>query len=262
MSSINFVSKYKKDSGVVISPGEIASRYLFGVPLCAANGKKFEQKDFALFIKSSQIALEQALDIKLKKQIYSERCDFIYDQWKSWGYIKTTLPINKAHKLVGFLNSVQQVEYPVNWVSLSQNSTDQYRNGRNMYIVPNGAGTPVNGGSVVYLGISPHLGFYSMDYVPNYWDVTYCTGFDKVPENIISVLGKITAIQVLNVLGDTVFTPGLNSQSLSLDGLSQSVSTSVSNNVFKQRITQYTQEIDKEMKLLREIYRGISYFAL
>lgn len=258
----DFITKYKKGGDSVISVSELMGHYLFGVPLCTQNGVQLNLADLELFISAAQDWVEQTLEIKLNKQIYHERCDFIFDQWKSWGYIKTTLPVRKVFKLQGLLNSVQQVEYPNEWCSVYMNENDPERAYRNVYIVPNGGGTPINSGSVLYLGITPHLGFFSMDYVPNYWDVWYCTGFDKVPSNILNLLGKMAAIQVLAVVGDTVYTPGLNSQSLSFDGLSQSVSTTVSNNVFKNRITQYQTEIQEELKKLREFYRGISFMAL
>lgn len=262
MAVLNFITKYKKGGGLVISPSDLMDRYLFGVPLCTQNGVQLNLSDLSLYIAAAQDWIEQSLEIKLKKQVYHERCDFIFDQWQSWGYIKTTLPVLKVHKLQGLLNSVQQVEYPNEWTSVYMNENDPERAYRNVYIVPNGGGTPINSGSVLYLGVTPHLGFFSMDYVPNYWDVWYCTGFDKVPANIINLLGKMAAVQILAIVGDTVYTPGLQSQSLSFDGLSQSVSTTVSNNVFKARITQYQTEIQTEMKQLREIYRGISYMAL
>ena len=262
MATLNFVTKYREGGGLVISPSDLMGRYLFGVPLCTQNGIQLPLSDLALYIGSAQNWIEQALEIKLKKTVYHERCDFIHDQWREWGYIKSTMPIRKVHKMVGFLNTVQQVVYPPEWCSVYLNENEPERAYRNVYIVPNGAGSPVTTGSVVYLGVTPHLGFYSMDYVPNYWDLTYCTGFDKVPDNIANLIGKMAAIQVLAVVGDTVYTPGLNSQSLSFDGLSQSISTTVSSNVFKARINQYQQEIKDEMKALRECYRGISFMAL
>lgn len=262
MPQLNFKVKYKTGGELVVSAAELMDRYLFGVPMCTQNGAQLNLSDLELYILSAQNWIEQSLEIKLKKQIYHERCDFVLDQWKQWGYMKTTMPVRKVHRLQGMLNTVQQVEYPNEWCSVYMNENDQERAFRHVYIVPNGGTTPVNASSVIYLGISPHMGFFSMDFIPNYWDIWYCTGFDRIPENILNVLGKSAAIQVLNIVGDTLFTPGLNSQSLSFDGLSQSISTTVSNNVFKARITEYQSEVQAEMKQLREIYRGISFMAL
>ena len=263
MPTLNFTTKYKTGGGLVMSVDDLLGRYLFGIPMCTQNGVQMNTDDIALFIGAAQQWVENTLEIKLRKQIYHERCDFIYDQWKSWGYIKATLPINKVHKLDGFLNSVQQVTYPNQWVSIYMNESDPERAMRNLYIVPNGAGTPQNYGSVLYLGITPHMGFFSMEFVPNYWDVVYCTGFEKVPDNIMNLVGKMAALQVLNIVGDVLYAPGIASSSLSFDGLSQSISTTASQgNLFKWRIAQYQTEITNELKMLREFYRGISFMAL
>lgn len=263
MPALNFQTSYQVGSALAMSSTELINRYLFGIPLCTQNGVQLNIADLDAFLSAAQDWIEQSLEIKLNKQIYHERCDFIYDQWKSWGYVKTTLPVRKVHQLSGFLNSVQQVQFPDEWCSVYMNENDPERAYRNVYLVPNGGGTPINSGSVLYLGITPHLGFWSMDYVPNYWDVWYSTGFDKVPDNILNVMGKMAAIQALNVLGDVLYQPGVASQSLSFDGLSQSVSTTASQgNLFKGRIAQYQTEIEKEMKQLREIYRGIAFMTL
>jgi hypothetical protein len=53
---------------------------------------------------------------------------------------------------------------------------------------------------------------------------------------------------------------GLASQSLSLDGLSQSVSKANGGNIFGQRLKQYGEELFKtDLPMLRSVYSGIKF---
>jgi hypothetical protein len=65
--------------------------------------------------------------------------------------------------------------------------------------------------------------------VPNLWRITYNAGFEdgKVPHMINQAIGLMAAIQAMALGGIQVFGPGLSSESISLDGLSQSISTTV-----------------------------------
>jgi hypothetical protein len=63
----------------------------------------------------------------------------------------------------------------------------------------------------------------------------------------------------LNIAGDLIAGAGIATKSLSMDGLSQSISTTASatNAGYGARILQYNKEIDERMKNLRNYYLGI-----
>ena len=63
---------------------------------------------------------------------------------------------------------------------------------------------------------------------PNYWHAKYLTGFKKIPNDLLNVLGMLASINVLNIAGDIILGAGIASYSLSLDGLSQSISSTSS----------------------------------
>ena len=257
--TLEFTFSYKKDSGLAISADELIGRYLFGIPLCTQNGTQISYSDLETHIRNAQLYVEKMFDIKLRKQIIDEKIDFDFDQWKAWGSIKTSYFVKKVLKLVGLIGTVQQTIYPTEWTSTYQ-INDEYMLYRNVYIVPSGTGSPSNNASVVYLGVTPHLGFYGNNWVPNYWNIAYCTGFDKIPGDLIDVIAKYASIAILNILGDVLIAPGVASKSLSFDGFSQSLSTTASSGgLFGSRIRQYTTELESQTKTLKDWYKGLQF---
>jgi len=136
---------------------------------------------------------------------------------------------------------------------------------RRINIVPSGSATSAST-NVVLMGVMAQLGIRSLNLVPNYWSASYLTGWtpDKLPIELVDVVGKLASIQVLAVLGDLVLTPGLSGQSLSIDGLSQSLNTPISgqNSAFGGRIKQYTQDIITTLQRLKMNYTGINFAVL
>jgi hypothetical protein len=64
----------------------------------------------------------------------------------------------------------------------------------------------------------------------------------------------------LNIAGDLIAGAGIATKSLSMDGLSQSISTTASatNAGYGARILQYNKHIEESMKTLKAYYTGIS----
>jgi hypothetical protein len=112
-------------------------------------------------------------------------------------------------------------------------------------------------------------------YVPQLFSVKYWAGFDptKVPCVFIDCLAKMAAIEVLSIMGMTVYPPGVQSTSLGADGLSTSRSIMMSPDtapVFSGLIRQYKNDIYGNPSqglrgLFAEIedyYRGLSMTVL
>jgi hypothetical protein len=77
---------------------------------------------------------------------------------------------------------------------------------------------------------------------------------------IRDIIGMKAAMGPLNIAGDLIAGAGIASKSISLDGLSQSISTtsSATNAGYGSRIIQYTKQIDGMMEGMRERYQGIN----
>ena len=128
----------------------------------------------------------------------------------SWGYIRTMYPIAFIDNLEGWINDVCQITYPREWLSIKkQESVAIYRN---IYLIPNTgskSGATMTQNSLIYNGLSPHLGWFGQSYIPNYWRPRYVTGWDKIPADLFEFVAKAAAINVLSVIGDVLYGIGI-----------------------------------------------------
>jgi hypothetical protein len=250
---------YSKNEGLVISPSELIDMYLTGIPLCYPDGGSISPDSIKQKILSAQKQIENVLSIKLAKQKVFETADFIREEFFRWGYIKTVFPIMTPLSLDGYINNVQQVHYPKQWLSCMRGTdTTKFRN---LYLIPNTEGGAVmTQNAFVFSGITPHMGFFGTDFIPNYWRVNYCTGWDNIPMELISALGKAAAIPLLAIAGDLIFGAGIGNSSISIDGISQTYSTTKGQGgAFAGRIKQYTEEFNNEWLELKAEYRGLMF---
>lgn len=251
MPTLEFSFAYKKDTGLVISPQELQDLYFYGIPLREPGGTTLSQETLKNYILSAQSELEHFLNLKLTRQVITEQKDWHRNDWYSWGYIRTTYPVVDPLDLGGFIGTVRQITYPKEWLS-SRKTSDGELYHRHIYLVPN-TNAPYSNNSIIYSGITPHLGFMGNQTIPNYWEMSYVTGFCKVPRDLIGAIGMIAALNVFYVMGDILLSPGVSNQSISIDGLSQSISTQ---GAFKQRIDGYVNALKEMMPKLGSYYKG------
>lgn len=262
MPSIQYTLPFNKNSDLVLSPTELKETYLFGVPILdPATGQEMDNETVKFYIQSAQSEVEKYLNLKLNKQIIDEQKDFMLDDFQSWALVRVTYPVVEAHELKGFISDVQQIAYPKEWIS-SRKTSDGYLYHRNIYLIPGSSAAQTN--AIVYSGISPHLGYFGQKQIPNYWRVKYCTGFDQVPKDIINIIGKKAAVQIFNILGDLILGAGIANTSIGIDGLSQSVAStaSASYSGYGARISIYQKEIDSQLPLMKDYYRGITFMGM
>lgn len=257
--------KYRKNEELVLSPQEMQMLYFYGVTIQDRSGKELSKEVFRHFILAAQKEIEKFLGIKLKKQKITESLDFFGDEFRSWGYIQTTYPVNQPLKLVGFLGQVKQLEYPSQWLS-SRKTSDGETFYRRIFIIPTQSATvEMSGVSMLYSGVLPNVGMAGYQHLPNYWHAEYITGFDVIPQDIIDVVGKLAAIGIFNIAGDIALgQAALANYSLSIDGLSQSVGTtnSATNAAFGARIINYQKELKDSLEKLKSYYRGVGCLSM
>lgn len=262
MGQLKFGIVYAKNGGLIFSPTELIENYLHGLPICTRDGHKPSPEVITEKIRIAQIQVEQWLAVKLTRQVIRETRDFIRSEYFQWGYMKVTYPVRQVTDLTGFISTTRQVEFPGSWVS--SKVTDQedlfYRT---IHIVPAG-GETTHTNSVVFVGITPNAGFFGVPSIPNYFAIEYCTGFKILPANIRDAVGKLAAIQLLAILGDVLLGAGITSQSLSLDGLSQSIGStkSASSSAYSARIKQYMDELKEPLASMKDWYKGFNYMAM
>lgn len=253
---------FNKNEGLVMSPSNLIDLFLTGIPLCYPNGGRISDFTIRQKIQDAQKQVENFLSLKLIKQIVVENRDFTRQEFFTWGYLKTSYLINEPIYLHGTLNEVRQVTYPKEWLSVKR-GTDIVQ-ARNMYLIPNTSGGAVTTNSAFsYTGTTPHMGYFGSNFIPNYWEVSYWSGWcpHEIPADILSFIGKFAAIQILSIVGDLIYGAGIGNQSISLDGISQQYSTTKGGGkgAFAGRVTQYTDELKEEIARLKAEYLGINF---
>lgn len=93
--------------------------------------------------------------------------------------------------------------------------------------------------------------------LPNFWNFTALVGFRKTPEILLELVAKKAAMDVLTIAGQA-FRGGFSSQSVSRDGVAESVSytASATFGIYSATIEDYRKWIDKNLIQLRGAFRG------
>jgi len=95
--------------------------------------------------------------------------------------------------------------------------------------------------------------------IPNFWNFDALVGYRETPQALIELIGKRAAIDALTLIGQA-FRPGISSQSVSRDGVSESVSylTSGMYGIFTATIKTYQEWIDKNLPQFQGAYTGVN----
>lgn len=113
-----------------------------------------------------------------------------------------------------------------------------------------------------------------MTFVPQMFSATYWAGFpeNKVPRLIIDAIAKLATIEILSILGLTIWPPGVTSSSLSVDGLSVSRSINQGQDtapVFSSLLKQYKNDLYGQppgipgiLNEIKDYYRGMTMTVL
>ena len=239
----------------IIGITELKTNYLFGLDLTDDAGRPYPDSMFAHFIKSAVTSLEHRLDMPiLPREIEEERHDFFREEYTKYGWLKLDeYPVIDVQEVRLVLpgEQVAQVFDPA-WIHIRKESGQ-------LQLVPGTgtAGTILLGASGAW--IPTVLTRYRA--VPDVFRVKYRAGFElgKVPDDFKDVIGKIACFGPLNIAGDLLGGAGIASQSIGIDGLSQSFNTtnSATNAGYGARLLQYQKEIKEVLPMLRRTYKGL-----
>jgi hypothetical protein len=264
MPTLNLITKYRKNEGLIISPEELQALYFYGVPIKSKDGSSLDPNTIEMYIRSAQSEVEKFFDIKLFPQLITETKDYYRDDYSNnFPFVRTSLPVKQILTLIGRINGIDQIEYPQEWLQARSSSDGTVY--RQFSVVPNGSVVNADA-DVIFTGVSSYYGIRSYPNVPNYWFVQYDTGFDydKVPYDLLNLIGMLAAIPLLAIAGDLILGAGIASQSLSIDGLSQSISStsSATNAGYGARIVEYRKSILATIKRLHRYYKGITFVGM
>lgn len=276
MPQITLICDSEKDTqNQIVSIEDFKKQYLYGLPL-EKDGVSIPDEVFTNFINVAVEQIEMLLNLKLSKTIITEQKDFRFDDWKNWSYVKATYPVVCPIALKGYLGTTKQAEYPRQWL-VSRITSDNKLYSRIMYMVPAYNAASGNQNMIVTTGVVPALNWYAGsqgNHIPCYWTLKYVTGWSKVPNEIVDAICKMATLQILPILSDIQMGNGnsqiqgsgigwgISSKSISIDGLSQSLSsTAPQGGVFAARTKQYQDALgDTAGKNSGELQRLIDYY--
>lgn len=239
----------------VLTVDELKDYYLFGVDLTRDDSEPFSDAMFRHYIKEAVAWLESHLGIPITPHRYvEEKHDFIREDYSKWMWLQLEwFPLISVEEVKLVLPGEQVVKvFDPTWLH------PQKESGQLQLMPPGGSvGTILLGASGAWL---PFM-FTHARTIPDAFRVTYTAGFEagQVPENLRAMIGKKAAMGPLNIAGDLISGAGIAAQSLSIDGLSQSISTtsSATNAGYGARILQYWKDIKEDLPQLKRYYRGL-----
>ena len=247
------------DSGaaqIVITPDELLEFYLAGCDLTDDNGNVVITDNLLEhYIESAVAWFEQRFDLRVRPLQFTESHDFYRDDWKQWGFLRLDeFPIVSIDRIsLKPPGASVPIDLDVSKIVKVQKHAGQVNLS---FIDASGITMAISG-----MGYSSLL---YQDWIPDFIEVEYTAGFTSLPRNIKDIIGMQAAMGPLNILGDLIAGAGVASQSLSIDGLSQSVSTtsSATNAGYGSRIIQYRKQIEDQAKFLTSYWKGIKEMTI
>lgn len=235
----------------ILSVAQLKDIYLFGVDCTRDDGTPFPDIMFEWGIAFAIDWLEKELDIKIRPTSLDERYDYYRRDYQEWVSIRTRQsPVISVSAVDCYWPSDNLIlSFDPSWIRLRPDDGQ-------IHIIP-ATGTIAQmflraGGSF--------LPILAQDWVPDLFRVQYTAGFaaGQLPMSIRELIGKKAAFGPLNVAGDLITGAGIASQSVSLDGISQSISTtsSATNAGYGARLIQYRNEIRDQLPTLKRYYKG------
>lgn len=211
--------------GNIPSPTDMKSRALFGIPLKSElTGDEVTDDMIKHYIDSAISELEHELDLYITPVTFNEKHDYRKHEFTwNYNYLKLNHPnvISIEEVELTFSNGSDQgfVQFPLEHVHI------QPQEGV-MQLVP-AFGTSLSGFLLsAFSGTQFHaLRAIGLNDFPGGVRVQYTAGFeeDKVPAAIIELIENMAAYKLLTFVGPLIFP--YNSVGISIDGVSQSVST-------------------------------------
>ncbi len=201
----------------ILSVSELKTNYLSGVDLSVDDGTPFPDSLFEFYIKSAVSYVEHKFDMPLRPTRYAAET---HDYYKRDYISNMFVPLDKYPII-----EVEEIRMVFPGTSFANgrvfSGDDLYieKESGLVNIIPGGNGSIFTGAAL-----------YRADFVPQVFRATYTAGFEsgKCPAIIRDFVGRYAAFGPLNIAGDLLGGAGVASQSISIDGLSQSIATTSS----------------------------------
>jgi hypothetical protein len=219
----------------IMSVSTLKTNFLFGIDLTDDRGISYPDSLFQFYIESAVQYLQDKLDITLFPTVITdERHDYRRRDFENYMWVQADqIPIMSVEKVeLVFPGNSKIIEFSGDSIMVDKDSGS-------IEVYPTlGAYTPA-----FYQGYNSFYGQHS--YLPQFMRLHYTAGFSKVPADLIEMVGMLASMGPLGIAGDLLGGAGIASQSISIDGLSQSFNTtsSATNSGYGSRILQYQKAL-------------------
>jgi hypothetical protein len=239
-----------------LTPDWLIETFLYRIPIEFDNDR-LSNEALQFYIDSAISRAELLLNISIrKKTIENETYDYRLEEWMSgFGFVSlnTRPAIQVTHMSLNVITS--EITIPTEWIQLKKKAAQ-------VNLIPYYGILASQNISNQILMFLPMLSV--TNYVPQILHISYEAGYaenEDIPHLLAQLIGMNAAIGVLNVLGEIALggQAALAGYSIGIDGLSQSVSTTLSaeNHAYSGRVRGYEREQAEIVKTLRQYYYGI-----
>jgi hypothetical protein len=176
----------------------------------------------------------------------------VASDYLNYGLIRLNhVPILKIEQyLVIYPDTGQTTVFPLDWVQMDMEGLNGI-----IQLVPG-----VGSANAFIIGAGNSLLpmiFKTCDFLPDLFKISYYSGFgnNKCPDNILQVIGKKVAIDILTQVSMMLLGAGIINQSIAIDGASQNVGKIPF--IYEKQIQLLKKQISEEVSTLRSFYNGI-----
>jgi hypothetical protein len=245
-----------------LTPDFLKVNYLTGLTLLGADNRELPRVFFQHHLDQAAAKLEEiAMICVTERTVTGEKHDFHITDYAAFGFVPLFLvPVLSVSEVRAVFPTGQTIQtFPSDWIRL-ETSRGQIQ------LVP-------VSGSLAQLQMGQGFDvviFNSAKYLPHLWEVDYTAGFDQtqVPRTIVEAICKLAVIDILTIMNNTVQPIGIQSQSLGVDGLSES--RSFEKPAFKAMLDRYTEDLYGNpskpgsglIAEIRNTYNGINFVSL
>lgn len=236
-----------------LTPEQLVSRFLKGIPLKFRNGDSFTVDELKDRIHLAMNETELALGTTITREAFQFKAPFDYALYKAYIHIMTEARpvISIEHLAIVSADGNNIFEIPPTWIETA-NFTKGLVN-----VIPLLAAYGVNSvqGAVGNAGIAFLTVIDGLNWVPAYWQVNYTAGISNkegnVPVPVNELIGTIAAIAILSEIAPLNI---WNSQSQTQDGISQS-SSGPGPRLYQLRIEELSAKKEELIRKLKAIFQ-------
>lgn len=231
----------------VIDARFVKENYLWGMEILNSQGEPLPNTILENIIAAAQDRVERTLNIVIEPREFIEFHDYYACDYVNWVYIDLYhRPVIEVKKVELVFGDQSVVTIDPSWIKVSEGKGQMQ-----LFPVWGKMGAMIITGSGIWLPIL----FRQWQYAPKLWRITYTAGFTEVPSSLKEIIAKEACITLAEMFIDLVVGPSVGSQSIAVDGVSQSTTLLAEH----PRIKQYREDIARFYEEVSHSFRGIDF---